>query len=91
MDINADFTVRASVHGAQMPWVTSPTPWVERRVSNPKRLRETLPPIQAWCLEHVGEVLPVTPAKDYDMVELWDDRAVQVIPNTGERADGRRG
>ena len=55
---------------------------------HPKRLRDTLPPIQAWCLEHVGEVLPVTPAKDYDRVELWDDRAVQVIPNTGERADG---
>ena len=61
------------------------------RVCNPKRLGETLPPIQAWCLEHLGEVLPVTSAKDYDMIELWDDRAVQVIPNPGERADGRRG
>ena len=60
------------------------------RVSNPKRLSETLPAIQAWCLEHLGEVLPVTHAKDYDMIELWDDRAVQVIPNTGERADGMR-
>ncbi len=60
------------------------------RVSNPKRLSETLPAIQAWCLEHLGQVLPVTHAKDYDMIELWDDRAVQVIPNTGERADGMR-
>lgn len=33
--------------------------------------------------------LPVTCEKDYDMIELWDDRAVQVIPNTGERADGK--
>lgn len=33
--------------------------------------------------------LEITHAKDYGMVELWDDRAVQVIPNTGERADGR--
>jgi hypothetical protein len=22
------------------------------------------------------------------MVELWDDRAIQVVPNTGLRADG---
>lgn len=27
--------------------------------------------------------LEVTCAKDYGMVELWDDRCVQVIPNTG--------
>jgi len=33
--------------------------------------------------------LPIQCAKDFDMIELWDDRAVQVIPNTGERADGR--
>lgn len=40
--------------------------------------------IEAYCLEHVGRVLPVTATKDYAMVELWDDRAIQVIPNTGE-------
>lgn len=44
--------------------------------------------IELWCLEHVGQVLPITCQKDYLMVELWDDRAVQVIPNTGQRADG---
>lgn len=44
--------------------------------------------IQTWCEEHVGERLPVTNQKDYAMVELWDDRCVQVIPNTGRRADG---
>lgn len=44
--------------------------------------------IQAWCLEHVGCVLPITNVKDYGMIELWDDRVVQVIPNTGQRADG---
>jgi hypothetical protein len=44
--------------------------------------------IERWCLEHLGEVLPVTNLKDYGMVELWDDRAVQIIPNTGNRADG---
>ena len=44
--------------------------------------------IQVWCQKHVGWVLPITCQKDYKMVELWDDRAVQVIPNTGLRADG---
>lgn len=48
---------------------------------------DALTPIQQWCEKHVGEVLPVTNIKDFAMVELWDDRAVQVIPNTGQRAD----
>lgn len=39
--------------------------------------------IAAWCQEHLGVVLPITATKDYHMVELWDDRAVQVIQNTG--------
>lgn len=45
--------------------------------------------IQNWCMEHIGEVLPVTNRKDFAMVELWDDRCVQVVPNTGRRADGQ--
>jgi hypothetical protein len=44
--------------------------------------------IEAWCLKHLGYTLPITCTKDYGMIELWDDRAIQVIPNTGERADG---
>lgn len=39
--------------------------------------------IEDWCLEHLGKILPVTHEKDYAMVELWDDRCVQVVPNTG--------
>jgi hydroxymethylpyrimidine pyrophosphatase-like HAD family hydrolase len=39
--------------------------------------------IREWCLEHVGEELDVTSEKDYYMRELWDDRVVQVIQNTG--------
>lgn len=45
--------------------------------------------IQDWTEKHIGVRLPVTNQKDYDMIELWDDRAVQVIPNTGDRADGK--
>lgn len=33
--------------------------------------------------------LTVQAHKDYQMWELWDDRAVQVIKNTGDRADGQ--
>jgi hypothetical protein len=44
--------------------------------------------IEAWCVLHVGRVLEVTCIKDFAMIQLWDDRAVQVIPNTGMRADG---
>lgn len=43
--------------------------------------------IEKWSFTHIGTVLPVTYKKDYKMIELWDDRAVQVIPNTGLRAD----
>jgi len=47
--------------------------------------------IQQWCATHVGAVLLVTNEKDYAMIELWDDRCVQVEPNTGRRVDGREG
>lgn len=41
------------------------------------------PAIEAWCLKHIGRVLPVTCEKDFGMIELWDDRCVQVMTNTG--------
>lgn len=63
---------------------------VTARVSNPystferaAQVEGATNAIRAWCLEHLGRELPVTSAKDYGMVELWDDRCVQVIPNTG--------
>lgn len=41
--------------------------------------------VQRW-LEACGiGRLPVTNVKDMYMVELWDDRCVQVVRNTGER------
>lgn len=45
--------------------------------------------IQDWTEKHLGVRLIVTNVKDYSMLELWDDRAVQIIPNTGLRADGK--
>jgi hypothetical protein len=40
-------------------------------------------PIEAWCKEHLGAVLEITNVKDFGMIELWDDRAIQVEANTG--------
>lgn len=53
---------------------------------SPDRVRDAtdaLAAIQRWCLRHFGQVLPVTCQKDFAMLELWDDRAVQVEHNTG--------
>lgn len=45
--------------------------------------------IQDWTELHLGVRLDVVCEKDFNMIELWDDRAVQVNFNTGVRADGR--
>jgi hypothetical protein len=37
-----------------------------------------------WCELHLGKRLPITCVKDYGMDRLYDDRAVQVIVNTGK-------
>lgn len=39
--------------------------------------------IQDWTERHIGVRLPVTATKDYGMITLYDDRAVQVEMNTG--------
>jgi hypothetical protein len=39
--------------------------------------------IHAWLLENGLPVLEVTDRKDFDMVRLWDDRAVAVMSNVG--------
>lgn len=44
--------------------------------------------IEAWAEKHIGTRLQVTCVKDFGMVELWDDRCVRVIPNTGRRCCG---
>ena len=39
--------------------------------------------IEKWCEKHVGKKLVVTAEKSLRLVALWDDRAIQVIKNTG--------
>lgn len=40
--------------------------------------------IEDWAEKHFGVRLAVTNVKDFALVELWDDRAVRVVFNTGE-------
>jgi hypothetical protein len=44
---------------------------------------ELIQPVKDWCLEHLGRVLEVTNCKDFEMIALYDDRAIQVEHNTG--------
>lgn len=54
------------------------------RVScDPEDRKEVRLAIQKWCTEHIGRRMKITHEKDFMMTELWDDRAVQVIPNDG--------
>ena len=39
--------------------------------------------IEEWCEKHLGEKLPITNEKDPYMLELWDDRAIGLEPDTG--------
>jgi hypothetical protein len=44
--------------------------------------------INEYLIEHLGRKLPITNIKDRSMIQLWDDRAVGVVFNTGARCDG---
>lgn len=59
------------------------------RVSDPAVADQAREAIDRWCEEHLGRTLPITNQKDYGMVELWDDRCVQVVTNEGRRVAGR--
>lgn len=50
------------------------------RASDPEQVQL----IKAWLREHEIPNLEVTNVKDYDMIRLYDDRAVQVVANTGD-------
>lgn len=41
--------------------------------------------IKEWCVKHIGVELDVTCIKYSNMYEFWDDKAVGVEKNTGER------
>lgn len=62
------FTARVSGHGLK---------------DKTGKIVDALGPIYEWCEKHIGQVLDVTNVKDFDMIALYDDRAVQVETNTG--------
>lgn len=51
------------------------------------QIPESKPFIEKWCLEHVGEILPIQNTKTLDIVQIFDDRAVSVEHNTGRCLD----
>lgn len=53
---------------------------VTARASDP----EGIAPVKHWLKKQGLPDLEVTNEKDFSMIELWDDRAIQVIPNTGK-------
>lgn len=50
---------------------------------------EAVPPVREWLKKHGLGELAITNEKDFKMMTLWDDRCVQVEPNTGKRIDGK--
>ncbi len=43
--------------------------------------------INMWSIEVFGKALPTTHCKNMAMIELWDDRVVQVVKNTGKAVE----
>jgi hypothetical protein len=51
---------------------------------------QQIPPIREWLRKNGLPELEVTNVKDFDMIECWDDRAVEVVTNTGRPANPLR-
>ncbi|MBD5781563.1 hypothetical protein IEN85_18825 [Pelagicoccus sp. NFK12] len=45
---------------------------------------EGIAPVEKWLEKHGFPPLEVTNQKDFLMLEVWDDRAIQVVHNTGK-------
>jgi hydroxymethylpyrimidine pyrophosphatase-like HAD family hydrolase len=39
--------------------------------------------IAQWCVQHIGQLLPITHLKSQVWDEMWDDRAIQIVKNQG--------
>lgn len=58
------------------------------RVSDPLMEDYSRDLVRAWCRKHIGHPLDVTNRKDFGLLELWADRAVQVVRNRGQLVPG---
>lgn len=45
--------------------------------------------VELWLSQHGLEGLQVTNQKDYGMIELWDDRCIQIASNSGQPVTDR--
>jgi hypothetical protein len=76
--------VKAWVAGGQEVRVFTARVSLDNPGVAPDAVRFVARAIEDWCELHIGVRLPITNTKDYGMIELWDDRAVTVEPNTGK-------
>lgn len=79
------FTARCYPIVEVVTFATVTVEFVERytKVVNGPEALISVSRILEWSLDVFGQGLPVTCVKDYGMSELWDDRAIHVVPNTG--------
>jgi len=64
-------------------WLHTPGLRVKIFTSRAAMGPESILNVQQWLTRNALPDLEVTNVKDMFMVELWDDRAIQVIKNTG--------
>lgn len=70
------FTARVAVTGEYSD--------ISNRYADESFKQEQIKMINEWCLKVFDCVLPITCQKDHRMIELWDDRVVQVVRDTGQ-------
>lgn len=81
-----DRVKRWITEGRQVKIFTARASEVQGRNTLP--VSEMIRIIEAWCLEHIGYILPVTNVKDYFCIAIYDDRAYRVEFNTGAILSG---
>jgi hypothetical protein len=74
------FTARVSI---PEPGTASHCATLAERFAREWEVIEFKKHLSIWLKDEVGQDLPVTCVKDYDMVVLYDDRARQVVANVG--------
>jgi hypothetical protein len=58
---------------------------VDVRIFTARASEETLvQPVQDWLHAHQLPILPITNRRDFDLLQLWDDRAIQIETNTAK-------
>lgn len=95
--VDLDGTLARATPWKGMTHIGAPVPLMVRRVQEWTRMGltvkivtarapypEAVDAIRKWLVEHGMPELEVTDRKDFGMIELWDDRAIQVVRNTGK-------